>query len=688
MRRLLIVLTSLFFSSVVQAQDCYVLRWSDEFNGTELDRSKWNVDIGNGYPGLTGWGNSEVQYYSDRPENVQVSNGSLKITARNDGFGGYNYSSGRIRTKGQFDFKHGRIEARIKIPSGQGLWPAFWLLPTYETFGTWPRSGEIDIMENFGQNNFMTSAIHYQNNNNQHQYNELSYGVNRDEYHIFAAVWENNNINFFIDWNWIGSQSPTTVNGNWPFNEDFFLILNLALGGSAGNVSTTFPKTMEVDYVRVYQKANEIAIEGPSLLFANQVATYSLPQNATATYSWAAPAGGEILSGQGTNEVIVKWGSSVGNITCAVANWRGDIEGNQSNCGNGQYSKNVAVEIGNCDIAWLDFDKVSKVNPDRSNGVGGIETMYELNPGKNAVNNSDFVGRFGRAGNVLYDVLKLNFTESINALSLRQGVNTFKMDVYATSAGTIPITVEFVNRAGNNAYPTGIHSQYTANVTQANTWQTLTFSYVNTPDWSVDSEDVDGINIFFNPNTNTATTYYFDNLRTTLPLNGKIEGPLVIEEPSVNNTVEYTAPAMIGASYDWSVGSRATVVDGQTDQTVEVYFDNDFYTNTLEVELTNTMSCKYTYDIDVEVKGLLSVNEQLLNDQIEIYPNPVAERLYIKTKNSNPMSYKLLNAVGVVIEEGTVNDQILLDTQHLENGMYILSLQQNEQYGTVKIVKK
>ena len=162
---------SSFFS---HAQDCFTLVWSDEFNGTSIDETKWNFENGTGYPVLTDWGNGEVQYYSNRPENIQVSNGSLKINAVQENFGGKSYSSGRIRSKGNFDFKYGRIEARIKIPKGNGLWPAFWLLPTENVFGTWPYSGEIDIMENFGQDNYIGSTIHYKDGNKNNQWNASS----------------------------------------------------------------------------------------------------------------------------------------------------------------------------------------------------------------------------------------------------------------------------------------------------------------------------------------------------------------------------------------------------------------------------------------------------------------------------------------------------------------------------------
>ncbi len=687
MKETVLIIASITSAILLNAQDCYTLTWSDEFNGTELDRSKWNVEIGNGYPDLVGWGNNEVQYYSDRKENLEVSNGSLKITARNDGFGGYDYSSAKIRSKGTFDFKYGRIEAKIKLPSGAGLWPAFWMLPTHEVYGTWPRSGEIDIMENFGQNNYMASTIHYRTNDGQNVWNDQSYGVTLNEDHIFSAVWEEDHIAFYLDWNWIGDENPSDLNGNWPFNEEFYLILNMALGGSAGNVATNFPKTMEVDYIRVYQKVDNIHVTGPDVLFENETSTYNLPANSTATYNWVVPSGASIISGQGTNEVVVKWGDKSGDLICNTTNWSGDVQGTVTNCGSGEHRKQITVESGNCDIHWLDFDKEQKIIPHTSDGEGGIETMYETNPNKDIQDNSDFVGRYGRAGNELFDVLKMNFTEPIDATDLRTKVNTFKMDVYSTVTGTIPVTVEFVNRAKNTGYPKGIHSQYNATITQANTWQTLTFEYVNTADWSIKGDEVNGINILFNPNSNTANIYYFDNLRTTLPLVGKIEGPTQITENGSGNTNAYTGPEMPAATYAWNAGNKGTISSGESSQTVSIYFDNGIYTNTISVELTNSMSCQYNYELKVDVDSPTGLNDELL-EQLEVFPNPTNNKLTLRTNADNNINYQLLSPSGIILKDGVIEKSEELDMQNFQTGLYILLLKKENKTGSFKIIKK
>ena len=145
--RSVIVLPLFLFSTKINAQ-CEKLVWSDEFNGTSLDLTKWTPIVGEG--GAVS-GNAELQYYTDRSQNIQVSSGTLKIIALSESYGGNNYTSARMQTKNLGDWLYGRFEARIKLPVAQGMWPAFWLLPTDNTYGIWPRSGEMDIMELIGR---------------------------------------------------------------------------------------------------------------------------------------------------------------------------------------------------------------------------------------------------------------------------------------------------------------------------------------------------------------------------------------------------------------------------------------------------------------------------------------------------------------------------------------------------------
>lgn len=243
----------------------YQLIWSDEFDGNELNMDNWSFELGDGCHlgvNLCGWGNNELQYYTDRTENIFVQDGSLHIVARDERFQNKNYTSARIRTIDKGDWKFGRFEIRAKLPEGQGIWPAVWMLPTEEVFGGWPRSGEIDIMELVGHRpSTVHGTVHYgpvwpQNQNKGNTYS-LSSGKFSDDFHVFSIEWMEDEINWYVNDTLFHTVTPEILSPhNYPFNETFHLILNLAVGGNwpgNPNSSTRFPQTLEVDYIRVYQ---------------------------------------------------------------------------------------------------------------------------------------------------------------------------------------------------------------------------------------------------------------------------------------------------------------------------------------------------------------------------------------------------------------------------------------------------
>jgi len=241
------------------------LTWEDNFDseGTP-DSSNWTYDIGDGTAqGIPGWGNNELQYYTDRPENVVVEDGMLKITARREQFEGRNYTSARILTKGLFEQAYGRFEARIKLPWGQGLWPAFWMLgDDLDGSLTWPEIGEIDIMENRGDEpTIVHGSVHgpgYSAGEAITKTYELTDSRFDTEFHVFGIEWGPDYINYYVDDDLYNQITPDDVTGEWVFNDNpFHIILNVAVGGSfSGNptAETLFPQTMYVDYVRVYSQ--------------------------------------------------------------------------------------------------------------------------------------------------------------------------------------------------------------------------------------------------------------------------------------------------------------------------------------------------------------------------------------------------------------------------------------------------
>lgn len=233
------------------------LIWSDEFNYNGLpDPEKWNMETGGG-----GWGNNELQYYTE--DNAYVENGVLTITAKEESMGGYDYTSSRITTQNKFDFKYGRIEARIKLPYGQGLWPAFWMLGANINTVGWPACGETDIMEMVGGtqgDNTVYCTLHWENDGSHADYGQgytLSSGIFADDFHIFSVTWDENEIVGYVDDNqyFVADITPEQLS---EFHQNFFIIMNLAVGGDwpgPPDGTTEFPQTMEVDYVRVFQES-------------------------------------------------------------------------------------------------------------------------------------------------------------------------------------------------------------------------------------------------------------------------------------------------------------------------------------------------------------------------------------------------------------------------------------------------
>ncbi len=228
------------------------LLWSDEFNEEEVDKTKWTFEIGNG---AGGWGNNELQYYTDRKENVKVSNGSLKIIALNDRYLNYNYSSTRIISKDKFEFHYGYVEARIALPSLVGIWPAFWMLGANIDEVSWPKCGEIDIMEAINDESKVYSTLHYNENNHVSKGNNGKMIVDRTDYHIYGMEWQEDIMKFYLDDVNIFEFAISSNNGTSAFQKDFFFIFNVAVGGNwpGFNIGTAFPQTMSVDYLRVYQ---------------------------------------------------------------------------------------------------------------------------------------------------------------------------------------------------------------------------------------------------------------------------------------------------------------------------------------------------------------------------------------------------------------------------------------------------
>jgi beta-glucanase (GH16 family) len=232
------------------AQQTWNMVWSDEFNGSSVNTNNWTFETGGG-----GWGNNELQYYTNG-SNATVSGGILTIEARQQSMGGYAYTSTRIKTQGKRQFTYGRFEARLAVPMGQGLWPAFWMLgANFPTVG-WPASGEIDIMEHINTQSTTYGTLHWDNNG--YATYGGSTGVNNPAaFHTYAIEWNASSIKWFLDGvQFHEANILNNINGTDEFHRPFFFLLNLAVGGNwpgNPNGTTPFPARYQIDYVRVYQ---------------------------------------------------------------------------------------------------------------------------------------------------------------------------------------------------------------------------------------------------------------------------------------------------------------------------------------------------------------------------------------------------------------------------------------------------
>lgn len=232
------------------------LKWSDEFDGSGLDANSWNYETGGG-----GWGNNELENYTNSNRNSYLTKGYLVLEARKEASGNNSYSSARLQTKGKREFKYGRMDIRAKLPKGKGIWPAIWMLGSNILTTPWPACGEIDIMELLGHEpNKMYGTMHWGNVGGASTHIGDSYVLPAEDFsqkfHVFSILWDADKIEWYVDSVKFFTGNKTSVTGNYPFDNTFFFILNLAVGGAwPGNPdgTTVFPQRMVVDYVRVYQ---------------------------------------------------------------------------------------------------------------------------------------------------------------------------------------------------------------------------------------------------------------------------------------------------------------------------------------------------------------------------------------------------------------------------------------------------
>ncbi|MDA6070139.1 family 16 glycosylhydrolase [Flavobacterium sp. AC] len=569
---------------------CSTLIWSDEFNGTTVDATKWQSISGNGCPSLCGFGNAEAQRYDPTQATIvkEGTNSYLNIEAKyapNASFPSQPYSSAKLTTEGKYALKYGRIEARMKLSNGMGAWPAFWMLPAGTS--NWPFTGEIDIMEAKHRNpKSVDGTIHYDAGG--YHYTGRSYSSPTDlsgEFHVYAVEWGPNIIKWFIDGNLFHTATPqTTVNGGWPFNDQqFYIILNLAVG-SGGTPYTSvngagvepipadFPAKLQVDYVRVYSGSFTYGVLGNAKVYQNQTGkTYSINTIAGATYNWTVPAGATITSGQGTNTITVNWGTTGGDVSVATT---------VSGCAGNTYKLAVITEVP------LPVERIYEDFQSNRNVVYGLKTgvLTEAvaNPSATGINTSALVGKYVRNASELYDVLNIKNVVISNANDYVYGRKKLSFDIYTSAPVGTKISMQLENSLVTTAtnFPSGRHSGYKATTTVQNKWETIEFEFEKVIDANTSALSINNVVFLFESNSNTGTTYYFDNLLTkAAPEKAIIATDVLQNYDGINKIIKgtttgvYSVVANPGANSVNSSANVAKYVRNVTEQYDVLFFN-------------------------------------------------------------------------------------------------------------------
>jgi|GEM_PF-472124 len=598
-----------------QAQ-CNQLVWADEFN-TAGNLDQWQVYNGDGCNvGNCNFGNAELQVY--RPGNATVTGGYLNIATRyeNSVEGGrtYNYTSAKLQSKtasGSLQtFHYGRIEARMKLPSAQGVWPAFWMLADP---GNWPYTGEIDIMEAKHKNpKSVGGTIHYDAGG--WHFTGRDYISTLDlsaDFHVYAVEWGPDQIKWFVDGNLFHTASPKTTTGNsWPFNDgNFYIILNTAVGGPGTPYTGTglnpvpgdYPVTTQVDYVRVYKGTYNYAVFGADQVHqGDQNKTYRLDAITGGVYTWSVPSGATITGGQGTNSIQVSFGSGAvsGAVTASVA---------VSGCATATYTKNITVTPAlQLDRVYEDFESNRVLT---YGTITGTLTQAVANPSA-VINTSTKVGKYVRNASEQYDVMYVKNLGVTNANDFVAGRRKVFVDVYSTAPVGSKVTMQFENSQVTTAinFPYGRHSAYKAFTTRQNTWETLEFEFEKSLDAGTSIFSIDNVAFLFQPATNSGSTFYFDNVlikkqpeapevATEMLLNYDGTAKLTFDAASTNGA--YTAPtANPGAAGVNTSANVAKYVRNSTQQ-YDVLFFNAGVAGTVIQDAGLFKNQTYQFQVDV-----------------------------------------------------------------------------------------
>ncbi|MCF8226456.1 MAG: family 16 glycosylhydrolase [Bacteroidales bacterium] len=632
---------------------CFELVWSDEFdyNGYP-DANVWTPEEGGG-----GWGNNESQYYTSNDlDNAKVENGFLTITALKENFEGNEYTSARLITKGKINFQYGKIEARIKLPYGQGIWPAFWMMGENIDDVGWPACGEIDIMEFVGgddTDNKVHGTVHWDNSGSHAQYGSsysLAEGIFANDFHTFSVEWTPESVRWYVD-NIQYNVIDITPSGLSEFHQDFFILLNLAVGGNwpgYPDASTVFPQTLVVDYVRVYKKSGEISemsISGNTVLPQNASrAEYFLPFSPDWTYEWSVPEDAEIVDGQGTERIILNWGCTSDTLHCLVT----------GQCGTYHFSYTIAAEDSIYGPQFIDENEEA--------------VTFHVLP----MEGTDYNWTFPEDATLVYgtgnDTLVLNWGETFDSVALELtnrcgtktiGFETVKRgkypypDIY--SKHHIPGIIEAVhfdyggegvsyhdNSAGNEG---GGPRQDTDVDTENNDNGNPNVGWIRNGEWLEYLVHVD------------SASWYRINLRAATdnssggPFSILFNGTTLLSDITVSGTGSWSSFTTIEAG---------TVYLSETDTLMRLYFNAGGFN-----------LGKITFTPTTEPDSF----KEKIGYKIGVYPVPARSQINISGLTGSE-EISLFNASGQIVgqQRNNASGNFQLDIDGLENGIYFIKI--------------
>lgn len=537
--------------------------WRDDFNGTSLDSSNWSQEI-NG----DGGGNGELQYYTDRPENMWVNGGLLNIKAIREAYNGKTWTSARLRTKNAQDWTYGKIEARMKLPKASGTWPAFWMMSTESQRDShgWPNNGEIDIMEAAGTTEDIAGTLHYgaywpYNGNtgwpNPDNLMAGEAGRTKTDWHTYAVEWYEDHMVWSIDGVPKISSSRTKLDGvsplrsNWDsfHNRPFHVILNLAIGGwfpGFPDGSEGPEQLMQVDYVAVFKNDASWSIEGDTYAYRGETyKKYRVDGPATASYNWSLPAGVTIVSGQGTREIVASIGNSArsGNFNVTF----------NSGCSLKTVSKPVTIEQGRTQLLAGYESGLGLTH--LQNGVAMGAGSVVNNPAPGTINTSGKVLRYTRDAGQQWDNLKLTGFGKLNAGELRSGRAKIFADIYYPASAPNLLGKELGGGLENNAVVsvtpswdgnTGRLARFNGTLGKAGSWHTVELAYTGTPDSAIAASQADNLVLMVEAGSNRPADFYLDNVRIVWPDNGYSLKQTIANFDGVSNGAIKAAPYTSG----------------------------------------------------------------------------------------------------------------------------------------------